>query len=709
MKSLTTLAYTRGPRVQPRLKSMGSWIDSAFDFAFTSKYNPLYQSGTIASYCLTLVLLTGVYLVFLYRLSFPFESMLSIQNAVFFDRWIRALHRYASDLAAVAVCFHVLRLIIEGRTWGPRFLAWISGVIMLGILLFSAWTGYAMVWDRHGQRLVEAGARMFDRLPIFADPVSTAFLGGTNPGSSFFFMNLFAHVAIPLAMILVLWVHTSRLARSRWFPDSSTSIVLTIGLVLLSIVYSAPLDEPANLLRIGGHYTVDAFYTFWLPWALSASASLFIFMASIAFFALLLLVPFFWRPNEASRPGVAFNDVLRCEGCKQCVSDCPFDAISMVPRTVGTGSEFVAEVNSKLCVSCGICAGSCDQFSIGPADRKGRVQLEWVKGLKSKNQKDSVVVIQCGSNSGGFDAISSLSRFSSQPLVHLAVECTGALHAGFVTSVLANFRGVFIISCPTYACQFREGQLTLVDRLMFGREPTLPDRIDKKRIAVVAHTRAELPQIESRFKEFLAVLPLMGVEAESSAWAKSEVQKEGKSPNLVKSPRVVAPLSLVEKLKVVAFTSLALLATARLSQIQVGEAATESLVRLNFRIHGQNVKICEQRTQAELEKIPVHMRLAEPCQFRPVSYELVVEIDGKEQLRKALEPKGAKADRPIIVAEELLVSPGQRQVKVLITPRGLGADSVKSFSHQFEHAMRPGQAVLVTLDQSKQELDHFAP
>ena len=58
-------------------------------------------------------------------------------------------------------------------------------------------------------------------------------------------------------------------------------------------------------------------------------------------------------------------EVSRCHACTQCVQDCPFDAITMVPRTDGKRFPSQAQVDPARCVGCGVCAGSCDSEGIG--------------------------------------------------------------------------------------------------------------------------------------------------------------------------------------------------------------------------------------------------------------------------------------------------------------------------------------------------------
>src|SRR5690606_30731566 len=72
----------------------------------------------------------------------------------------------------------------------------------------------------------------------------------------------------------------------------------------------------------------------------------------------LLMVPWLTRPRSDKASPTSTVDPQLCTGCTQCSIDCPFTAITMVPRTDGR-AELLAEVDPARCVSCGICAGSC--------------------------------------------------------------------------------------------------------------------------------------------------------------------------------------------------------------------------------------------------------------------------------------------------------------------------------------------------------------
>lgn len=100
-------------------------IDALFDRLYGWRFNPLYQSGTIAVLLLLVLLATGLYLLLFYRIGSPYASVARMQDQAWSGRWIRTLHRYASDAAMVAVAVHALRMFLRRRTWGARALAWV--------------------------------------------------------------------------------------------------------------------------------------------------------------------------------------------------------------------------------------------------------------------------------------------------------------------------------------------------------------------------------------------------------------------------------------------------------------------------------------------------------------------------------------------------------------------------------------------------------
>jgi ferredoxin len=479
-----------------------SWLDAKVSRLWGWRGNPLYQSGSIAVLMLVVMVVTGVYVLVFYRLSAPYASILRLQTQWWAGRWMRALHRYSADAALLAVVVHATRMFAERRSWGPRALAWLSGVFLAGLFLICGWTGYVMVWDTQGQLIALEGARMLDRLPIFSEPLIRTFVGERPLPTAFFFLNLFAHVALPVGFLLALWLHVSRVARPVLFPSRRLVVPLTLILLVMSIVFPAPLGPAGDVMAVPGRAPIDLFYSYWLPLAARVPPAVTL-VSGLAVGLLLLAVPVWTRPAKLRAPAASVVDEHLCTGCEQCYQDCPYEAIRMVTRSDGRPT-LVARVDPALCVSCGICAGSCAPMGVGPPGRTGRDQLSAVREFVSMNRPESSDVVLVACDRGPVTApVFEKSRV-------FPVGCAGNLHTSVVEYLLrAGFPGVMVVACPPRDCWNREGPKWLEQRLFHDREAELQARVDRARVRLVWAARGEAVAAEHELRAFRNAVGLL--------------------------------------------------------------------------------------------------------------------------------------------------------------------------------------------------------
>ncbi|MBM4426950.1 MAG: hypothetical protein FJ031_06905 [Chloroflexi bacterium] len=118
------------------------------------RFNPLYHTGTITIFLLAVILFTGIYLTMFYPFGFTFsyQAVANIE-ANFTGRIMRAMHRYASDLAVIFALLHGWRTFFQDRFRGPRWLAWVTGIGMAVVIWFIGITGYWLIWDERAALL----------------------------------------------------------------------------------------------------------------------------------------------------------------------------------------------------------------------------------------------------------------------------------------------------------------------------------------------------------------------------------------------------------------------------------------------------------------------------------------------------------------------------------------------------------------------------
>jgi len=493
-------------------------LEAGLSSGFGHAGNPMHYLGALATGFLWMTLVTGIYLFVFYRTSLE-GAYLSVE-ALTREQWfaggvMRSVHRYASDAAMVCLLAHALREALRGRFRGPRWFSWVSGTPLFWILILFGITGYWMVWDEMGLYAAQASAALLDALPIFAEPMLASFLTAEAVSSRLFTLIAFIHlVGLPLLIVIAIWLHLMRVRYPRLNPPRRLWVASLVALLILSLLLPVTSHGPADLSQVPGPLRLDWFYLGLLPlaewtspswlWAIGASTTLVV--------AALPLVP-----GGINKPPARVY-LPDCSGCSYCAEDCPYGAIDMVARSDGRNFELEARIDTALCVSCGICAGSCpssspfrqrDPLTTGielPDWSMQRLRAELRLAQASQqctevNAPDPVLVIGCDH---GVD----LARLPDSGVQRISLPCIGMLPASALDYALRQhaFRGVLISSCAECDCYHRLGDRWLVERIDRDRPPALRERVERSRIAIHPLKQGQQRELQQALVEFRRAL-----------------------------------------------------------------------------------------------------------------------------------------------------------------------------------------------------------
>lgn len=619
--------------------SMGTlWLYRFFDALFHSRFNPLYRSGTIALLMFLVLVVTGVYLLCFYDVGSPYESVVTIHEKIFIGKTVRTIHRYATDIGILAIALHFLQILLQGKTWGPRVLAWMSGMIMLGFFYLSAWTGYVMVWDVHGEYLAQAGTLLIQALPFVSEPVAQAFSGEKALPDAFFFMNLFLHVALPLLFVIGLLIHTARIKRTQWLPPRVILYVLMAGLILVSLVYPSPLLDKADLLKMTGKIPTDLFAAVWLTTIPFFGAS-FSFYVGILIFLVFLFAFIWWKSPLPLEGRQSIVQETLCTGCTQCATDCPYEAITMVTPRDGR-KRMLAEVALSNCVSCGICSASCLDFAIGPPRRNGKDQADATEQLLQQITQSGpvdVIVAYCSNNPGITERVKLLGGMCDKNIAYFPLQCAGTLHNETLTRLMKMTKHVIVWGCAERVCMNRDGITLLKGRFERKRVPFLDKKLDRSHASLFT----------------------------LSSWEIEEVAQSILFPKKYDAVHTCSPRKYCSS---IASTGIVLVLVAFASQYPYGEVPSVGLVRLAGSLPALKKSDCRALTTEEQAGLPAHMTRQEICQERHLSFDLSIKIDGVELPRSYIEPGGLHKDRPVYLNQEIEVIPGTHNITVDLRP-----------------------------------------
>lgn len=470
------------------LRTIFEHIEDWFDVVFGAKWNPLYQLGALGWFYYWIVVISGLYLYIFFDtgVTQAYSSLEYLTHEQWYAGGImRSLHRYASDALVVMMMVHLLREFAMDRFRSSRWFAWFTGVPMLWLVFTAGISGYWMVWDELAQYIAITTAELLDSLPLFGEAIARNFLSDAKLSGRFFTLMVFIHIALPLFLLFVMWIHIQRHASPRVNPPKELAIGTFSMLMVLSFVKPALSQPPADLGMIPATIDLDWFYMPIYP-VLNHVPGLTVWIVLIAATAFLMLLP--WMPPGKKVPVAAVN-LDNCNGCSRCAADCPFSAITMEPRSDGSAYEKEAVVIADNCTSCGICVGSC------PTATPFRTKSELSPGIELPQEPIKLLrenTVAASEKLSGDDRIIVYGCQNSLDPKSLAdanvgvvtMPCIAMLPPSFIDFVLSRklADGVFLTGCRDGDCTFRLGIKWTDARIAGERDPMLRKRVDQNRV-----------------------------------------------------------------------------------------------------------------------------------------------------------------------------------------------------------------------------------
>lgn len=500
--------------LQQPLRRIFQLIEGWLDRVFTPAWNPFHHFGALGFFYYWIVAVTGIYIYIFFDTSTT-GAYASVEYLTR-DQWyfggvMRTLHRYASDGLVLMMAVHIVREFAYDRYRGARWYTWVTGVPIVWFVVASGITGYWLVWDELAQYVAVRTTEWLDWLPIFGEPIARNFLAPSALDDRFFTLMVFLHVAVPLFLLLCLWIHLARVTRPKINPPRGLAVGTFLMLLALALIKPAVSHAPANLGTVPTTLDLDWYYLGFYPlmdvwsdgavWGLAATVTLTLF-----------LLP--WMPPMRRAPAAVVH-LDSCNGCSRCEDDCPCAAITMAPRSDGKPYDREAVVGTARCVACGICAGACPTATpfrraaalvpgIELADFPTRMLRERtdaaIAGLRGHPR---ILVFTCKNgcrvDPPGDDSVGMVR-----------LPCIGMLPPSFVDYALSRDRadGVFVTGCREGECQNRFGPRWTSERLAGTRDPRLRNRVPRERLRCEWAAPTDRRKLERAIRAFSAEIAL---------------------------------------------------------------------------------------------------------------------------------------------------------------------------------------------------------
>jgi len=171
--------------------------------------NYLWTFGGILSFMLVAQIATGVVLAMHYtpEATMAFNSVEHIMRDVNSGWLLRYLHMNGGSMFFVAAYMHMLRGLYYGSYKAPREILWILGVIILLLMMATAFMGYVLPWGQMSFWGATVITNLFSAIPLVGDTIVTYLWGGYAVGNPTLNRFFSLHYLLPFVIAGVVVLH----------------------------------------------------------------------------------------------------------------------------------------------------------------------------------------------------------------------------------------------------------------------------------------------------------------------------------------------------------------------------------------------------------------------------------------------------------------------------------------------------------------------
>ena len=198
-----------------------AWLDERLDLSAlrhfvaeksvpVHRHKVWYYMGGITLFLVGVQVATGILLLLYYRPSAgeAYESVRFIVTQVEFGWLIRNLHSWSANLLIFMAFVHLFSTLFLRSYRKPRELTWVSGVLLLFIMMGFGFSGYLLPWNELAFFATKVGTGIAGAVPFVGDFMVRFLRGGDEVTGATLTRFYGLHVAIlPAMTTVVLGMH----------------------------------------------------------------------------------------------------------------------------------------------------------------------------------------------------------------------------------------------------------------------------------------------------------------------------------------------------------------------------------------------------------------------------------------------------------------------------------------------------------------------
>ena len=171
--------------------------------------NYFWNFGVLNGLALAIQIVTGIVLAMHYATSsgLAFDSVERIMRDVNSGWLIRYVHMNGASLFFASVYIHMFRGLYFGSYKTPREIVWLLGLVILLLLMATAFIGYILPWGQMSFWGAQVITGLFGAIPVVGEPVRVWLLGGFSPDDATLNRFFALHYLLPFVIAGVAILH----------------------------------------------------------------------------------------------------------------------------------------------------------------------------------------------------------------------------------------------------------------------------------------------------------------------------------------------------------------------------------------------------------------------------------------------------------------------------------------------------------------------
>lgn len=181
------------------------------DYPTPSNLTLFWNYGFLAGMCLSIQLLTGITLAMHYspHIDIAFLSVEHIMRDVNNGWILRYIHTNGASFFFITVFVHIGRNLYYGSYMKPRGFVWTLGVLILLLMMATAFLGYVLVWGQMSFWAATVIINFFSAFPIIGNKIVTFLWGGFSVDNATLNRFYSLHYLLPFIITAFVILHMS--------------------------------------------------------------------------------------------------------------------------------------------------------------------------------------------------------------------------------------------------------------------------------------------------------------------------------------------------------------------------------------------------------------------------------------------------------------------------------------------------------------------